>query len=197
MSKSLFHPGVRALVGFVSFAALASGCAVGSGDDSDPAPQGSPSGQASEVKDPRDASGVEVCSLLKPQDVQTLNLEPQGQKMKDALDPSLPEHCKWRSPGGETTVSLSVLPGRSLQVYRDNSSGFVDYAESEIAGHPAVQANDDDPANGSCALYLATRDDEILYSFATEANGSGAPVDPCGLAKKALESSVPALPPVS
>ncbi|MFR9729944.1 DUF3558 domain-containing protein [Saccharopolyspora sp. MS10] len=183
----------RVLAGMASLAVLASGCAMGSDAGENPPPQEIP-GQGSEVKSPKEASGVEVCALLGPSALQSLGLESEGEKLKDSLDPSLPEYCKWSAVDGDATVSLNAFPGRNIQMYRDHSSSFIDYAEFDVAGHPVVQANEDDPANGSCALYLATNENEILFSFVTETDSSGGMVDPCGLAKQSLELSVAGLP---
>ncbi|MCA1189412.1 MULTISPECIES: DUF3558 domain-containing protein [unclassified Saccharopolyspora] len=184
----------RLLICVASVAALAlSGCSVGSGEESAPSPSSAPDSGDSEVEDPRDAAGVPPCSLVKPQDIAALGLLPEGEVQPDELDPSLPDNCTWKSDRGDKYVAISVLPGRSLQIYRDNEDSYVDYSEGVIAGHPAIQANNDRPENGSCGVYLATKEDQILFSFAADVT-VGEVHDPCSLAKRALEASVPTLP---
>ncbi|GAB2659881.1 hypothetical protein GCM10027271_18240 [Saccharopolyspora gloriosae] len=184
---------VRLLSLLASSAILVSGCAIGDQAGGDGSQSTVPNEKPSEVKDPREASGASPCDLLKAGDAQAMGLEPTGEVTPNQLDPTMPDSCEWQSPGGETSVALSAIPGRSIQQYRESAASYVDFAEMEIAGHPAVQANNAPPESGSCGIYLATKDDQILFSFAFD-TPPGEKFDPCSYAKGALERSVPGLP---
>lgn len=186
----------RLAVLLASSAVAISGCAVGGGDEGSGADSSPPSAKPVEVKDPLDATAVKQCDLLKAGDAKSLGLEPIGEISPNEMDPAIPDSCEWKSAGGETSVALTVIPGRSIQQYRDSSSSYVDFAEMNIAGHPAVQANNSLPEQGSCGIYLATKDDQILFSFAFDTPSDGSKFDPCSYAKGALERSVPGLPSV-
>ncbi|WP_258343131.1 DUF3558 domain-containing protein [Saccharopolyspora gregorii] len=189
-------PVMRSLVVTAASVVLVSGCAVGGDSPNEGGDPSSSTGKPSGIADPRDASGIPPCELMKASDAQELGFGPNGKVTPNDLDPTMPDGCTWRSAEGATSVSLSVIPNRTIQQYRDASASFVDYAELNIAGHPAVRANDDLPENGSCGIYLAAKDDQILFSFAFDAPSGGEPFDPCSYAQGALERSVSVLPSV-
>lgn len=159
------------------------------GDAASQAPQ-KPSGPA--ISAPKDATAVDRCSLLSAEAAQSLGLAPRGEERPDPLDPDAPAPCTW-SDGGRARLSLTPINDRSLQAYYDNQSQYVDYAALNIAGHPAVRANQGDPrTDGACDIFLATQDGQVLaaQSHVNDVQDQ----DPCGLTQKALEASVPTLP---
>ncbi|GGI92540.1 hypothetical protein GCM10011581_32120 [Saccharopolyspora subtropica] len=167
----------------------------GGGPTGDESPQSSGPTQAQtgpEISDPRSPFAVELCALLPADAATSLGLEPTG-KVNDGpkISADAPESCAWRSRDGHTSVSLGRIKDRSIQEYYDNKSAFSDYQELTIAGHPAVRANQGDPAkDGYCVVFAAVSEREMLYAFTSDDNKT----DPCGLAQKALEASIPTLP---
>lgn len=163
----------------------------GGTEGSSPAPETQqPSGVT--ISAPKDAMATDRCSLL-PSDAGTgLGLAAPGKEQSDPLDPGAPSPCVWNSEDGKNRLSLTPIDGRSIQSYYDNKSKYVDYQEFSIAGHPSVQANQGDPKrDGACDIFLATKDGQILSAQAHVMDTSQ---DACGIAQKALEAAVPALP---
>ncbi|MDA3643660.1 DUF3558 domain-containing protein [Saccharopolyspora indica] len=151
-------------------------------------PQTSQAPSGSQISDPKDAAAVPPCDLL-PRDAATrLGVDPQGAEESEEWRKS----CAWFSSDQSRSVGLSALPNRTLSEYLDNRSQYADFEELTIAGHPAVRANQNDPKEaGSCAIFLATKDSQILSSQVDFFDKSE---DPCSLAQQALEATVPELP---
>ncbi|GAA0519837.1 hypothetical protein GCM10009545_22270 [Saccharopolyspora thermophila] len=180
--------------GVVLTSALAA--CTGGGPTGDEPPQSSQQTQAQtgpEISDPRSPFAVELCALLPPDAATSLGLEPTGEVYDGPkISPDSAESCVWETPDGHTSVALAPIKDRSIQEYYDHKSAFSDYQELTIAGHPAVRANQGDPAkDGFCAMFAAVSKREMLYAFTHEISKT----DPCGLAQKALEASIPTLPP--
>ncbi|GAA4838961.1 hypothetical protein GCM10025787_19360 [Saccharopolyspora rosea] len=145
------------------------------------------------INDPKDAAAVPRCSLLPPEAATSLGLSPQGEERANQIDPKAPSECAYTTPDGRDSVALTPLSDRSIQEYYDNKSKYPDFQQLDIAGHPAVRANQGDPkSDGFCDFFLATKDGQVLASQSY--SGSPQQNDPCALSQKALESSVPALP---
>ncbi|GAA4619186.1 DUF3558 domain-containing protein [Saccharopolyspora hordei] len=171
------------------------GCAGKPAPSSDsPAPNGAAETTASgpHIATPKDAAAVDVCSLLPAEAATASGLKPEGDLTENMIDPDAPDGCTWRDGDG-TSVVLTPLSDRSLQEYHDHKSMYVDFQELEIAGHPAVRANEGDRMkDGFCNIFLGTKDGQVLAS--QTAMISDGQTDPCDLAQKALEASVPTLP---
>ncbi|MEU5850966.1 DUF3558 domain-containing protein [Saccharopolyspora shandongensis] len=145
-----------------------------------------------QINSPKDAAAVDVCRLLPPEGATAAGLQPTGEISKNLIDPSATDGCAWRDGNG-TSVTMTPLSDRSLQEYYENKSQYVDFQELNIAGHPAVRANEGDRMrDGFCNIFLATKDGQVLASQ-SDTNADGR-TDPCNLAQKALEASVPTLP---
>lgn len=158
-----------------------------------PKPEAEPGGEL-DIANPKDAAAVDMCSLLPGEAASSMGLNTEGE-MDDGPDiaSDSPESCVWKTEDGFTSVSLSPLNDRSIQEYYDGKSQYPDYQELTLAGHPAVRANQGDPQqDGFCAVFLATSDDQLLYAHSDTSSDNES--DPCGLAQKALETSVPTLP---
>ncbi|GAA4619193.1 hypothetical protein GCM10023108_43050 [Saccharopolyspora hordei] len=141
---------------------------------------------------PKDAAAVDVCNLLPAEGATAIGLKPEGELVENMIDAEAPPGCDWRTEDG-TSVMLTPLSDRSLQEYYDHKSMYVDFQELEIAGHPAVRANEGDRMkDGFCNIFLGTKDGQVLAS--QTAMISDGQTDPCDLAQKALEASVPTLP---
>lgn len=193
MGSNVFTRGVVLGVGLI-LAGVSAACSAGGGGGA-PADQSAPpraSGPA--INDPKDAAQGDVCSLLSAGGAASIGLEPQGKKAENTIDPKAPAGCTW-SVAGEfgNRVMLTPLSDRSIQSYYDNKTQYSDFQELTIAGHPAVRANDGDPAqDGFCNIFAATKDGQVLTAQAD--TNSDKKVEPCGLAQKALETSIPSLP---
>lgn len=181
-------------VAFGAGVLIAGGVAGCSGSADEEEAQQQPETQANTVAidSPKDASSVDLCSLLPAETATSLGLEPEGEVDDGpSLSSDSPEMCTWKTPDGSDGVKLGPIEGRSIQEYYENKQSFVDYEETTIAGHPAVRANEGDPAqDGFCAMYAATTDRQLLYAHTSDSSRT----DPCGMAQKALEASVPTLP---
>ncbi|QRK91069.1 DUF3558 domain-containing protein [Saccharopolyspora erythraea] len=156
-----------------------------------PAPQVAP-GPA--VADPKDAAAAAGCGLLSDAAAAAIGLKTPGEVEVNDVQPGGPEGCTWELQGPfGSNVNLTPFTDRSLKEYYDNRSTFSDFQELTIAGHPAVRANQGNPASdGYCGVFLATKQGQVLSSISSVSRDSG--VEPCGLAQKALEASVPSLP---
>ncbi|QUH00392.1 DUF3558 domain-containing protein [Saccharopolyspora erythraea] len=143
------------------------------------------------INDPKDAAAVEICNLLPSGAATSMGLEPTGKIRTNQIDPEAPPSCSWTSSDTSLNVGMTALSDRSIQEYYDHKADYVDYAELDIAGHPAVRVNKGDPKqDGFCNIYVATKDGQVLSAVSHDSSMA----DPCGLAQKALEASVPTLP---
>ncbi|MER7079432.1 Protein of unknown function [Saccharopolyspora kobensis] len=150
--------------------------------------QSTPPASGTQISNPKDAATVPPCDLLPPDAATGFGLELPGD---DESDDSR-RACGWYSADQSESLGLAVLPDRPLSSYLDNRTQFADFAELTIAGHPAVRANRNDPkTQGTCDIFLATKENEILSSQTYFSDKSK---DACGLAQQALEAAVPALP---
>nr|WP_246330417.1 DUF3558 domain-containing protein [Saccharopolyspora hordei] len=140
------------------------------------------------INAPKDAATVPPCDLLPPEDASSLGLDPGSGSVSGSDENS----CGWYSPDETDRLALTAIPNRTLASYLDNRAQFADFAELTIAGHPAVRANRNDPKQlGTCSIFLATKDDQVLSSLVRVSDKSK---DACGLAQRALEAAVPRLP---
>ncbi|MGI8309338.1 DUF3558 domain-containing protein [Saccharopolyspora hattusasensis] len=163
------------------------------GSQATPTPSGEKPPQTTQasgpkISDPKDAAAVPPCDILPPDAATSLGLNPESKKLSESESQS----CGWRSFDERDRLSFTAIPNRSLSSYLNNRSQFVDFEELTIAGHPAVRANRNDPQKlGSCSIFLATKDGQILSSIVSFFDKTK---DPCGFAQHALEAAVPKLP---
>ena len=144
------------------------------------------------ISNPKNASKVDLCSMLPPEGASAAGLDPAGE-IDDSpkISDDIQESCVWKSPDGKTSLALSVLPDRSIEQYQANKAKYADYQELTIAGYPAVRANDADPAqSGACSIFLAVADHQMVYADTAQVDIA----DPCAVTQKALEATVPTLP---
>src|SRR5690606_25649692 len=140
---------------------------------------------AVQVPSPKDATAVEPCSMLPEQTAAELGLKAKGRSAHEGSG------CRWNSEDLSRNVSLTALPDRSIQEFRDGKDAYMDYGELTIAGHPAVRANQSNPSeDGFCDIFLAVNDNQVLHAAGRDSSYT----DPCGLAQKALEAAVSNLP---
>ncbi|NHD19454.1 MULTISPECIES: DUF3558 domain-containing protein [unclassified Actinopolyspora] len=192
------------VVGGVVLSVVLAACSGGSGADSGSPSSGSRSADASgsqgssgvEIANPKDAAAADVCSLLPAEAASQLGLKTEGEKKSSMTNPEASDACYWESPdGGATKNSFAVSDGRSIQQYYDNPDSFYDFEKMTIAGYPAVRANKGDPMSaGSCGIFLASKQDQVVQSFSSLNAEDTGKVDPCVRAKKALKLSVSSWP---
>ncbi|SDK28472.1 Protein of unknown function [Actinopolyspora mzabensis] len=148
------------------------------------------------ITNPKNPAALEPCELLPDEAATTLGVETKGERIPNDLKPSLPDLCRWRA--GEIVserVSLVAFPGRTIQQYYDNKSSYGYFEKLEVSGHPAVVTNDKDPAKSSgCAMYMAANENQIVLSSTFISTENIGKVNPCDLAKQALELSLPSWP---
>lgn len=146
--------------GGVTLSVVLAACSGGAGDES-PA-SGSQSTETSssqttpgvDIANPKDATAVDVCSLLPEEAAQKLGVQAQGEKESNLTSSeSSTEPCVWESEYGATSVSLAPLSNSSIKQYLDGSDSYSDFKELTISGHPAVRANRNDPMTGEVAIY--------------------------------------------
>ncbi|WP_245755359.1 DUF3558 domain-containing protein [Actinopolyspora alba] len=155
----------------------------------------SPSTSQSEIAipSPKDVTAVDVCGLMPGDAASKLGLGPDGEK--DEGGSSASSACVWENSESYKSVSLSPILDRSLSVYYENTSEFVDFKKLKILENPGVRANKSKPMeSGSCSVYVATRQNQLVNSFATVPVNEIGKSDPCVPAKKALELSLPSWP---
>jgi len=140
---------------------------------------------AVQVPNPKDATAVDPCNMLPEQTRVELGLEPEGRKTDEGTG------CDWYTEDLSKIVTLTVLSNRSLQEFRNSKEAYVDYEEFTVDGHPAIRANQGEPAKyGFCDFFLATNTNQILVASGRDSSQT----DACGPARKALEAAVPNLP---
>src|SRR5690606_36346147 len=150
-----------------------------------PQPATSVVGPALQIPNPKDAAAVDPCSMLPEQTRVDLGLKPEGRPSHEGAG------CDWYTEDLSLIVTLTVLSNRSLQEFRDSKDAYVDYEEFTVDGHPAIRANQGDPAkDGYCDFFLATKDNQVLAASGSDSSHA----DACGPARKALEAAVPNLP---
>ncbi|WP_192827083.1 DUF3558 family protein [Actinopolyspora erythraea] len=177
------------------------GCSSGSAerneDSADTTTSGSTSSASagSAIPNPKDATAVDVCELL-PEDVATqLGVQPEGKKRDNVLGATETDNCTWKSQGGLISVAMSPVKDRSLDTYYNNQSEYVDFERITVQGNPGVRANKVKPmGSGSCGMFLATQQSQLVQSFAILQSEEAGVTDPCALAKKALRLSLPSWP---
>ncbi|NYH80825.1 hypothetical protein FHR84_004193 [Actinopolyspora biskrensis] len=189
------------VVGGVVLSAVLTACG-GSGaespsiEDQSTGTSDSQSSSGAEITNPKDAAAADVCSLLPVEVASQLGFKEQGEKESSMTNPEASDACYWESPdGGATKNSFAVSDGRSIQQYYDNPDSFYDFNKLNISGYPAVRANKDDPMSaGSCNIFLAPKQDQVVQSHSTLNAEDTGKVDPCAQAKKALKLSVSSWP---
>lgn len=177
-------------------------CSGGSGAEGTPGsnqtqqPATSQVSSGPEIANPKNATAMDVCSLLPGKAAGTLGVQSDGEKDSNDLKSSLPDACVWESPGsGATKISLTAIDDRSIQEYYDNSAQYADFKKLTIADYPAVRANKNDPmVGGSCYVFLASKRNQVVMSSARLNAKDTGKVDPCDMAKKALKLSVSSWP---
>ncbi|WP_092525133.1 DUF3558 domain-containing protein [Actinopolyspora saharensis] len=188
--------------GGVTLSVVLAACSGGAGDES-PA-SGSQSTETSssqttpgvDIANPKDATAVDVCSLLPEEAAQKLGVQAQGEKESNLTSSeSSTEPCVWESEYGATSVSLAPLSNSSIKQYLDGSDSYSDFKELTISGHPAVRANRNDPmTGGSCNIFLASKQGQVVQSYSRLNSEDTGNVDPCVKAKRTLELSVSSWP---
>ncbi|MER7011205.1 DUF3558 domain-containing protein [Saccharopolyspora sp. NPDC000359] len=172
----------------LAMTALLAACGSQAPDPEEGSPQTTQASSGPQINDPKDAAAIPPCDILPEGTAANLGLKPQGREVEDSSN----RVCSWSSPDDRDRLGLSAIPNRSLSSYLDNRSQYADFAELTIAGHPAVRANRTDPKQmGGCAIFLATKNDQVLSS---QVDFFDKTKDPCGLAQQALEAAVSALP---
>lgn len=181
-----------ALVGVgLLFAGMSSACSSGGDATGETTTPPKPAGV--QIENPKDALATDPCNLLTPEAAQSAGLNPVGRVSADPLNADAAPGCIWDVAGQDGNNVLLTATNVPIQSYLDRKSTYTDFQELNIAGHPAVRANNGDPArDGFCDIFLATKDGQNLAAQSDTNVGSG--VDPCSLAQKALEASVPAIP---
>lgn len=202
-----FSNGLRrsvTVVGGVVLSVVLASCSGGSGAESGSPSSGGQSTDTSgsqsssevEIANPKDASATDVCSLLSADAATELGLSPEGEKKSSLTGESDPNSCYWKDPEDSATKSrFRVFGGRSIQSYYDNSGDFQDFKKLTISGYPAVRANKGDPMSaGSCNVYLATQQSQLVATSAHINAEDTGKIDPCARAKKALKLSISSWP---
>lgn len=145
------------------------------------------------VRQPLDARGVEPCELMTPAQLVELGLRPESAK-PGTSGASLT--CTWVSatdaanPAGLQINADSTLP--ALDGIYLVPETFAVFEPIEVAGHPAVHA--DDVAGPVCTIYTAIAD---YQAVATDGNLGGRPLpDPCAPSRRMAEMILSNLPPL-
>lgn len=177
---------------------IAGGCALpGGSTGATPQPAPPPPANSVKIDSPKDAKAVPLCNLLSPQAAQSLGVEPQGEPNENSIDPSQPPQCEWETANDDRlVVGLTVLDRNIARDYYATPQLWEDFAKLDVVGHPTVRANPRDPNKvGSCDLYLATQENQMIASQVILPSADAGKTDGCQIAQRALEAVVPGLPP--
>ncbi|WP_182546718.1 DUF3558 domain-containing protein [Halosaccharopolyspora lacisalsi] len=166
---------------------------------SDPTASKQPSQNQSaiQINNPKDAAAVPLCDLLPAETATALGYETQGRKEQGGLDPDSPSACVWRTPGSSEggQLALTVL-NRKISDYYAHPETWGDFKKLTVAGYPTARANTSDPKKaGICSIYLGTQQSQMISAQVTQSTSKVGKKDPCQVARKALEETVPTLPP--
>lgn len=186
----------RAGAGLVAAVCLAACSGGADQDEGKPTPSAASDSGGIPIEAPKDAAANDVCDLLPADAATSLGFDPEGRSIANMIEPDAPDGCEWKTPENRGAgVTLTSRGDRSIGEYHQNREVYSDFEELTIAGHPAVRANQGDPMqDGSCNVFLGTKDDQVLASQASANAGEAGTTDPCDTALKALEASVPTLP---
>ncbi|SDP76835.1 Protein of unknown function [Actinopolyspora xinjiangensis] len=148
------------------------------------------------ITNPKNPAALEPCELLPDEAASTLGLKSKGERRQNDLKPDLPDMCTRKGEHNDSKrVTLVAFPDRTIQQYYDNKSSYGYFEKLDISGHPAVIGNTEDPAKSSnCAMYMAANDNQIVLSSTFIPTKDIGQVNPCDLAKQALELSLPSWP---
>ncbi|WP_223208223.1 DUF3558 family protein [Actinopolyspora erythraea] len=173
----------------------------GSGSGADPggsvnSTPSSSKGSGVDISSPKNATGVDVCELLSPEAAKQLGIKPSGERRENDLDPDVEDSCKYGdSLDGDLSVSLAAFDDRQIVSYYENKEMYAIFEKIGIAGHPAVVAAKQDPMkSGTCSVFLASKQDQVVGAVVTVAADDTGKKDPCVPAKKALKLSLPSWP---
>ncbi|GAB3560460.1 hypothetical protein J2S53_003366 [Actinopolyspora lacussalsi] len=148
------------------------------------------------ITNPKNPAALEPCELLPTEATATLGVETRGERKQNDLKPSLPDLCAWKGrENGSKQVTLVALPDRTIQQYYDNKSNYGYFEKMQVSEYPAVVGNTKAPMEGSnCTMYMAANENQIVMSSMFISTKNIGKVNPCDLAKQALELSLPSWP---
>ena len=140
------------------------------------------------VSDPRDASGVAPCDLLKPEAATALGFTPPGQPLSD---PSF-KPCQWRGPNGASVSVFADTRREGLSEVYKQKSRYKDFRPVTLAGgHPAAYANVSDPEI-ECSIFAGVADSQAVVVRHLRPTGDRG--NPCDKAKLVAEAVIAGLP---
>lgn len=146
------------------------------------------------VTEPKDIRGVRPCEVLT--DDQLLELELVPGSARELPDP-VTGRCGWSSAVDDTNpVGMEINSDTTLAILdlmHNLRNNFERYEPTEVAGHPAIRA--DDLADNSCALVIAIADHQ---GVSIEYNLANRPLpDPCEVPRRMGEFILSNLPPLT
>ncbi|APU12360.1 putative DUF3558 family protein [Actinoalloteichus sp. GBA129-24] len=152
-----------------------------------PAESGDSTGLAPSVSEPKDLAGLDVCTLLTPESAEGLGFGPDGEPRTTGGGSA---SCSWDSAEGARVTLVADVDRQGLDEVYSRQSLYSDWEELEIAGHPAVRANEGEPTS-MCGYIVGIADTQYL-----DINyfSSGSDGDACAGALAVAESIVPTLP---
>ncbi|GGM50376.1 hypothetical protein GCM10007977_060150 [Dactylosporangium sucinum] len=102
--------------------------------------------------------------------------------------------CNWVGTGSNwmKTLIVSVNPRSGLETTYNNRAIFTEFVELQVAGHPAVRANQTDALAG-CNLYVGLSDAQTLWVIGN--SGTNGTMDQhCAISTQTAEAIIKALP---
>ncbi len=175
---------MRAFALLLVAAAALAGCTSTSGVAAPSSPSPPP------VSNPKDARGVQPCTLLTAAQASSLGLDPtraEAGATADLVD------CFWPStqlPVTSVAVTIDTNPTRrgltDTYLKRDT---FRIFEPLVVDGYPAVRA-EIEPSN-DCTIYLGLSETQDIRVDV----GARSPTDACGLVKRAIAAMLTHLPP--
>ncbi|WP_245856812.1 DUF3558 domain-containing protein [Actinoalloteichus hoggarensis] len=146
-----------------------------------------PQGLAPSVTDPRDVAGVDVCALLTPESAEDLGFAAEGEARTTGGGNA---SCVWESEAGSRVTLVTDVEREGLEEIYSRQSLYSDWEELEVAGHPAVRANEGEPTS-MCGYVVGVSDTQYLDVNYVR---SGSEDEACAGALAVAEAVIPTLP---
>ncbi|WP_198042848.1 DUF3558 domain-containing protein [Actinoalloteichus fjordicus] len=145
------------------------------------------------VRDPKDATGLDVCELVSPAAAATAGFDPSGRR--DEAEGY--EACRWAPLDDSLAgVSVNVRDDRGgLSLFYDQEELFSDFTEFSVGGNPGVQATIGGSDDSSiCDVHVGLSDSQYISFRSSRGPDQPDDLDSCDQAFRLAEAVVPELP---
>ncbi|AOS61123.1 DUF3558 domain-containing protein [Actinoalloteichus hymeniacidonis] len=151
------------------------------------APDDSDSSQSA-IENPKDIESTDICALLTPEVAASYGLDPAGEPNEDSAASA--GRCAFSGDEGNRVSLAGWYGGQGIDDVYSQEAQFSDWEPMEIAGYPAVRANEIEPSV-TCALFVGISDTQYIDFNYTR---SGSDEDACAGVIDVATAVVPTLP---